>query len=90
MPNPKTGTVTMDVKTAVTEQKAGKVVFRNDKTGNIHQIIGKTDFDSVKLVENYKILLDAIKTSKPEAVKKAYIKNVSINSTMGPGIKVAF
>jgi len=90
MPNPKTGTVTMDIKTAVEEQKAGKVVFRNDKTGNIHQVIGKANFDSSKLVENYKILVDAVKASKPEAVKKAFVKNVSINSTMGPGIKVAF
>ena len=90
MPNPKTGTVTTDIKTAVEEQKAGKVVFRNDKTGNIHQVIGKANFDSNKLVENYKILVDAVKASKPEAVKKAFVKNVSINSTMGPGIKVAF
>jgi len=89
MPNPKTGTVTMDVKTAVTEQKAGKIVFRNDKTGNIHQVIGKGNFESDKLVENYKILIEAIKASKPEAVKKVYIKNISVNCTMGPGIKVA-
>lgn len=90
MPNPKTGTVTMDIKTAIEEQKAGKIVFRNDKTGNIHQVIGKGNFDSNKLVENYKVLIEAVKASKPEAVKKAFIKNVSINSTMGPGIKVAF
>ena len=90
MPNPKTGTVTMDIKKAVEEQKAGKIVFRNDKTGNIHQIIGRTDFDSNKLIENYKALINAVKAAKPETVKRSFIKNISINSTMGPGIKVAF
>lgn len=90
MPNPKVGTVTTDIKKAVEEQKAGKIVFRNDKTGNIHQVIGKANFDSNKLVENYRVLIDAVKAAKPDTVKRSFIKNVSINSTMGPGIKVAF
>lgn len=90
MPNPKTGTVTPDVKNALKEQKAGKVSFKNDKTGNIHQAIGKGDFTTEKLAENFNVLMEAIKASKPESVKKNVIKSISINSTMGPGIKVSY
>ena len=89
MPNPKVGTVTMDVAKAVTEQKAGKVAFKNDKTGIVHQVIGKTDFTEQQLLENFNVLVEAIKSVKPETIKKAYMKSVSINSTMGPGIKVS-
>jgi len=89
MPNPKVGTVTMDVAKAVTEQKAGKVAFKNDKTGIVHQVIGRADFTEQQLLENFNVLIEAIKSVKPETIKKAYMKSVSINSTMGPGIKVS-
>jgi len=89
MPNPKVGTVTMDIAKAVTEQKAGKVSFKNDKTGIVHQVIGKSDFTEKQLLENFNSLLEAIKAAKPESVKRSYLKTISINSTMGPGIKVS-
>ena len=88
MPNPKTGTVTMDVKKAVDEIKAGKVEYRVDKAGNIHVPIGKVSFDNEKLVENFKAIYDVLLKAKPSAAKGTYVKNVSISSTMGPGIKV--
>ncbi len=89
MPNPKVGTVTMDVAKAVEEQKAGKVAFKNDKTGIVHQVIGKADFTEQQLLENFNTLIEAIKAAKPETIKKSYFKTVSINATMGPGIRVA-
>lgn len=89
MPNPKVGTVTMDVAKAVEEQKAGKVSFKNDKTGIVHQVIGRADFTEKQLLENFNVFMDAIKGAKPESIKKAYIRSISINSTMGPGIKVS-
>ncbi len=88
MPNPKVGTVTTDVVKAVEEQKAGKIAFKNDKTGIVHQVIGRSDFSEQQLLENFNTLIEAIKLAKPETIKKAYLKTVSINSTMGPGIKV--
>lgn len=88
MPNPKTGTVTVDVKKAVEEIKSGKVEYRTDKEGNVHSILGKVSFAEEKLLKNYEVIMDAIKKAKPAAVKGAYIKNISIASTMGPGIKV--
>jgi large subunit ribosomal protein L1 len=88
MPNPKTGTVTMDVKKAVEEVKAGKVEYRVDKVGNIHVGIGKVSFPTEKLVENLKVMYDTILKLRPSTVKGVYIKNVSIASTMGPGIRV--
>jgi large subunit ribosomal protein L1 len=86
MPNPKTGTVTMDVKQAVKEVKAGKVEFRVDKTGVIHVPVGKVSFESNKLVENASSLLQAVVKAKPAAAKGKYVRSVTICSTMGPGV----
>ncbi|AEH46178.1 50S ribosomal protein L1 [Parageobacillus thermoglucosidasius] len=88
MPNPKTGTVTFDVAKAVQEIKAGKVEYRVDKAGNIHVPIGKVSFDNEKLVENFTTIYEAILKAKPAAAKGTYVKNVTVTSTMGPGIKV--
>ena len=88
MPNPKSGTVTMDVKKAIADVKAGKVEYRLDKTNNIHVIIGKVSFGLEKLQENYETILGAIIKAKPAAAKGTYIRNASVSSTMGPGIKV--
>jgi large subunit ribosomal protein L1 len=88
MPNPKTGTVTPDVGKAVAEFKAGKVEYRTDRNGNIHIVIGKANLEPAKLHENYAAVLEEIQRQKPAASKGKYIKNVSISTTMGPGIKV--
>ncbi len=89
MPNPKSGTVTMDVTKAVNEIKAGKVEYRLDKTNIIHVAIGKKSFGAEKLIDNYNTIYDAILKAKPAAAKGQYIKSVSVSSTMGPGIKIA-
>lgn len=86
MPNPKTGTVTMDVKTAVQETKAGKVEYRVDKTGVIHAPVGKVSFDAAKLTENTKVLIDAVVKAKPSTSKGRYVKKVNLAATMGPGV----
>jgi large subunit ribosomal protein L1 len=88
MPNPKTGTVTFDVAQAVREVKAGKIEYRVDKAGNIHAPIGKASFDNQKLAENLKALVEQLIRVKPAAAKGQYIKNVTVSTTMGPGIKV--
>jgi len=88
MPNPKTGTVTMDVAKAVKEIKAGKVEYRPDKVGNIQMTIGKVSFGADKLLENLKVVYDALTRVRPSTIKGSYIKNVSVASTMGPGVKV--
>ncbi len=88
MPNPKTGTVTFDVAKAINDIKAGKVEYRVDKAGNIHVPIGKVSFDTEKLVGNLETIVETIQKAKPAAAKGTYMKNVSIASTMGPGIKV--
>ena len=88
MPNPKSGTVTMDVEKAIAEVKAGKVEYRLDKTAIIHCPIGKKSFGKEKLVENYTALMDAIVKAKPSAAKGTYLKSVTLASTMGPGVKV--
>jgi large subunit ribosomal protein L1 len=88
MPNPKTGTVTADVGRAVRETKAGKVEFRVDKTGVIHAPVGKVSFDPQLLAENAKSLIDAVMRAKPSAAKGKYVKNATLSSTMGPGIKL--
>ena len=88
MPNPKTGTVTMDVAKAVKEIKAGKVEYRPDKVGNIQMPIGKVSFGAEKLAQNLKTVYDALLKARPSTIKGAYVKNVSVASTMGPGVKV--
>ena len=88
MPNPKTGTVTMDVVKAIEETKKGKVNYRTDSFGNIHGIVGKTSFEEEKLIENLKAFVEVILKAKPATVKGAYVKNISISTTMGPGIKL--
>ena len=89
MPNPKSGTVTMDVAKAVNEIKAGKVEYRLDKTNIIHVAIGKKSFGSEKLMDNFNTIFDAILKAKPAAAKGQYVKSVSVSSTMGPGVKLA-
>ena len=88
MPNPKTGTVTDDVTTAVKEAKAGKVDFRMDKTGNVSCVAGKRSFDAEKLVQNIKAVISAVNAAKPASVKGVFVKSVSISSTMGVGVPV--
>ena len=90
MPNPKSGTVTMDVAKAVQEVKAGKVEYRLDKTAIIHCPIGKKSFGKEKIQENFTALMDAIVKAKPAAAKGQYIKSVTLTSTMGPGVKVSY
>lgn len=86
MPNPKTGTVTLDVKTAIQETKAGKVEYRVDKTGVIHSPVGKVSFDVAKLTENTKVLIDAVIKAKPSTAKGRYVKKVNLAATMSPGV----
>jgi len=88
MPNPKTGTVTMDIKKAVDEIKKGKVTYRTDKEGNVAVTIGKVSFDDVKLVENFKAIYDVILKARPAAVKGQYMKNVAMSTSMSPSVKV--
>ena len=88
MPNPKSGTVTMDLEKALKEIKAGKVEYRLDKANIIHTAIGKVSFGQEKLQENFNALLDAIIKAKPAAAKGQYLKNVTVASTMGPGVKI--
>lgn len=86
MPNPKTGTVTMDVKTAIQETKAGKVEYRVDKTGVIHSPVGKVSFDEAKLQENLKVLINAVMKAKPTTAKGRYLKKINLAATMSPGV----
>lgn len=88
MPNPKTGTVGENVEALVKEIAGGKVNFKNDDGGNIHQIIGKVNFDNKTLLDNFKAFYDAVLQAKPSTVKGQYVLSVAVNSTMGPGIKV--
>jgi large subunit ribosomal protein L1 len=88
MPNPKTGTVTMDVGKAVSDIKAGKLEYRVDRTGNLHLIIGKRSFDERQLVENYLAVVEEILRAKPSAAKGKYIKTMSISTTMGPSVPI--
>lgn len=88
MPNPKTDTVGPNIKKIIEDLKKGKVAFKNDATGNVHQIIGKSSLDEAKLVENLKVFVDAVKKAKPASAKGTYIKSLTLTSTMGPGIKV--
>ena len=88
MPNPKLGTVTMDLTKAVNEIKAGKVEYRTDKAGNVHVPIGKVSFDNAKLVENLQVLLDTLAKVKPAAAKGQYMRNITVSTTMGPAVTV--
>lgn len=88
MPNPKTGTVTFDVAKAVKEVKAGKIEYRVDKAGNIHAPIGRVSFDTEKLLENLRTLVDTLVKAKPASSKGQYLRGISLSSTMGPGVKV--
>lgn len=88
MPNPKDGTVSQNVGEAVKNLKKGQINYKNDDSGNLHAIIGKASFDSAKLVENFRVILDSIIKAKPASAKGTYIKNASLNSSMGPGIKL--
>lgn len=88
MPNPKTGTVTMDTKKAVTDIKKGMISYKTDSYGNVHSVIGKVSFDDAKLIENLDYVVSTIVKAKPSVVKGKYINNISISSTMGPGIKI--
>ncbi len=88
MPNPKSGTVTMDVVKAITDAKAGKVEYRLDKTNNIHVILGKVSFGKEKLIDNFNTVIEALIKAKPAAAKGQYFRNVTIASTMGPGLKI--
>ena len=89
MPNPKTGTVTMDVTKAVNDVKAGRVTYRTDKVGNVHVMFGKCSFETEKLVENFQPIYDTLLKAKPAASKGVYMKNITVSSSMGPGVKVA-
>ena len=88
MPNPKTGTVTTDVKKAVEEVKKGRVEYRTDSYGNVHALIGKVSFDEKKLLENLEAFVSLIIKNKPAVVKGTYVKGITVSSTMGPGIKI--
>jgi large subunit ribosomal protein L1 len=88
MPNPKVGTVTMDVGRAVSESKSGKVEYRTDRTAIVHLVIGKKDFEDQQLLENYAAVIDELVKAKPSAAKGRYIRSVTLASTMGPGVKV--
>ncbi len=88
MPNPKSETVTTDVKKTIAELKKGKVSFKNDDTGNIHQMIGKVSLDSSKLLENFQALLENIRRSKPASSKGVFIKSCTLTSSMGPAVRV--
>ncbi len=89
MPNPKAGTVTMDVAKAIGEVKAGKIEYRVDKAGIIHAPIGKASFDAGKLKENFKALIDVLVKARPAATKGIYMRSITLSSTMGPGVKVS-
>jgi large subunit ribosomal protein L1 len=88
MPNPKVGTVTMDVAKAVEESKSGKVEYRTDRTAIVHMVIGKASFEDVRLLENYAAVIEELVRAKPSAAKGRYLRTITLTSTMGPGVKV--
>jgi large subunit ribosomal protein L1 len=88
MPNPKSGTVTMDVGRAVNEVKGGKIEFRVDKTGNLHAPVGKVSFSPEQLQDNLKAFMESVVRAKPAAAKGTYVRSVTVSSTMGPGVRV--
>ncbi len=89
MPNPKLGTVTMDLTKAIAEIKAGKVEYRTDKQGNVHVPIGRASFEGEKLRQNYQALMDTLIKAKPAAAKGQYIKSITVAATMGPAVEVS-
>jgi len=88
MPNPKSGTVTADVEKAVKEFSSGKTEFKNDDSGNIHMVLGKANFPEEQILANFKSFMDALHQAKPSGLKREYIQSLTLNATMGPGIKV--
>ncbi len=90
MPNPKTGTVTMDVVKAINELKAGRVEYRLDKTANCHVIVGKTSFSDAQLIDNINMLLSALVKARPAASKGTYLKSITLSSTMSPGVRISY
>ena len=90
MPNPKTGTVSMDIAKAISEIKAGKIEYRTDKQGNIHVSIGRVSFDAAKLADNLNVVIETLLKVRPASVKGQYVKNCVIHTTMGPAVKVTF
>jgi large subunit ribosomal protein L1 len=88
MPNPKVGTVTMDIRKAVEESKAGKVEYRTDRSAIVHMVIGKADFDERRLLENYAAVIDELMRAKPAAAKGRYLRSITLSTTMSPGVKV--
>lgn len=88
MPSPKNETITTNLKKTIDELKGGKVNFKNDDTGNVHQVIGKVSFSEDKIAQNFNAFLDALKKAKPSGAKGTYIQNISLSSSMGPGIKI--
>ena len=88
MPNPKVGTVTMDLAKAVQESKAGKVEYRTDRTAIVHLVIGKASFEERQLLENYATVIEELNRAKPSAAKGRYLRSITLSSTMGPGVKV--
>jgi large subunit ribosomal protein L1 len=89
MPSPKNETVTAKIKETVAQLKKGKVAYKNDDTGNVHQVIGKSSFTKEQIVENFNVFMDAIRRAKPSSSKGTYIQSVTMTSTMGPGVKVS-
>ncbi len=88
MPNPKSGTVTADIEKAVKEFAAGKTEFKNDESGNVHMILGKSNFPDEQIIDNFKAFMNALAQAKPAGLKKEYVVSVTVNATMGPGIKL--
>jgi large subunit ribosomal protein L1 len=88
MPNPKVGTVTMDIAKAVEESKSGKVEYRTDRTAIVHLVIGKASFENRTLLENYAAVVEELVRAKPSAAKGRYLRSITLTSTMGPGVKV--
>ena len=88
MPNPKTGTVTMDIAKAVSDIKGGKVEYRSDRTGNVHVIVGKKSFAEQALIENYLAVIDELLRAKPTGAKGRYIKSLAVSTTMGPSVRI--
>ena len=88
MPNPKVGTVTMDLTRAIKEAKGGKIEFRAEKAGIVHAPVGKASFEAVKLAENFNVLIEMVMKMKPATAKGVYLKGIVVSATMGPGIKI--